>query len=204
MENIKIKPYYITLRGDNIGVLGSVQNPKSISDMLENERHGMPEIEVIRSDGTTQKYVRATHGVPEIAEVMHKNNATIVKWADGTKTYAVCGEGETYDPYTGFMAAVMKKLFGSTGAAKAMLKKKNLEEQAARERAASERKAKEEAERKAAYEAENAEKIALRRAKAEKRRIDKIAEEMRIEMLARKQAEKMIYDGGTAQCSGSF
>ena len=40
------------------------------------------------------------------------------KRQDGTKTSVRCGQGETYDKYNGFTAAVCKKLFGSTTAAK--------------------------------------------------------------------------------------
>ena len=47
---------------------------------------------------------------------------TIVLWADGTKTISTCGESDTFDPYAGFCAAVAKKVFGSTGAAKRILK----------------------------------------------------------------------------------
>lgn len=48
---------------------------------------------------------------------------TIVLWADGTKTIVSCGEGDTYDYYSGFCAAVVKKLFGSTTHAKKVLGK---------------------------------------------------------------------------------
>lgn len=54
---------------------------------------------------------------------MHNNNnsdrintgpKTIIKWNDGTKTIVSCGEGDQYDRYVGFCAAVTKKMFGST------------------------------------------------------------------------------------------
>lgn len=41
----------------------------------------------------------------------------------GPKTIVSCGEGDTYDYYSGFCAAVVKKLFGSTTHAKKVLGK---------------------------------------------------------------------------------
>lgn len=46
---------------------------------------------------------------------------TIVIWTDGTKTIVSCMEGDTYDPYAGFCAAVTKKLFGSTSQVKKVI-----------------------------------------------------------------------------------
>lgn len=57
-----------------------------------------------------------------VKEVIFNGNKTIVIWADGTKTIVGCGEGDSYDPYAGFCAAVVKYVFGSTGEAKRILK----------------------------------------------------------------------------------
>lgn len=53
---------------------------------------------------------------PGIKNVIFNNPATIVFWTDGTKTVVKCMEGYEYDEYTGFMAAVCKKAFGSSSA----------------------------------------------------------------------------------------
>ena len=53
--------------------------------------------------------------------VIYNGPKTIILWADGTKTIVSCGEDENYDYYTGFCAAVVKKLFGSTSHAKKVL-----------------------------------------------------------------------------------
>ena len=58
---------------------------------------------------------------PDIKWVIYSGPKTIILWADGTKTIVSCGEGESYDHYTGFCAAVTKKLFGSTSHAKKVL-----------------------------------------------------------------------------------
>lgn len=66
---------------------------------------------------------RNTLPFPDIKRVIYSGPKTVVLWADGTKTIVSCGEGETYDHYTGFCAAVVKKLFGSTTHAKKVLGK---------------------------------------------------------------------------------
>lgn len=60
---------------------------------------------------------------PDVKKVIFSGPKTIVLWADGTKTIVSCGEGDTYDYYSGFCAAVVKKLFGSTTHAKKVLGK---------------------------------------------------------------------------------
>lgn len=61
--------------------------------------------------------------VPPVKKVIFSGPKTIVIWADESKTIVSCGEGEDFDRYTGFCAAVCKKLFGSTSMAKRVLKK---------------------------------------------------------------------------------
>lgn len=65
--------------------------------------------------------------IPEIKKVIYSGSKTIIIWADGTKTITSCAEGEEYDEYYGFCSAVVKKLFGSTTAAKKAIKKFRVE-----------------------------------------------------------------------------
>lgn len=65
--------------------------------------------------------------IPEIKKVIYSGSKTIIIWADNTKTITSCAEGEQYDEYYGFCSAVVKKLFGSTTAAKKELKKVRVE-----------------------------------------------------------------------------
>ena len=58
---------------------------------------------------------------PDVKKVIFSGPKTIVLWADGTKTIVSCGEADAYDYYSGFCAAVVKKLFGSTTHAKKVL-----------------------------------------------------------------------------------
>ena len=48
-----------------------------------------------------------------IIKVIHNNPATIVFWNDGTKTVARIQDGEAYEPTTGLMVCVLKKLIGN-------------------------------------------------------------------------------------------
>lgn len=60
-------------------------------------------------------------GVPDVDRIIFSPPATIVFWDDGTKTVVKAMEGEKFEKYAGFMAACMKKMFGSTSRAKAIM-----------------------------------------------------------------------------------
>lgn len=66
--------------------------------------------------------------IPEVKNVSFTDKATIVRFCDGTESVVKVGEGETFEPYMGFCAAIVKRLFGSTSAAKRCLKKKDVVE----------------------------------------------------------------------------
>lgn len=51
----------------------------------------------------------------EIKRVIFNNPATIVFWADGTKTVVKCGENDIYDTEKGLAMAISKKMLGNTG-----------------------------------------------------------------------------------------
>ena len=48
-----------------------------------------------------------------IKKIMYKPPATIVFWNDGTKTVAVCEEGDAYNKELGFALCVLKKKYGN-------------------------------------------------------------------------------------------
>jgi len=64
-------------------------------------------------------------GIPDVEYVIFNPPATIVFWSDGTKTVVKAMEGETYEKYAGFAMACMKKMFGSTSRAKAIMNENN-------------------------------------------------------------------------------
>lgn len=59
----------------------------------------------------------------QIKRVIFNNPATVIYWADGTKTIVKCQPGDTYDREKGFMAAYMKKLLGNNNQFNKVIKK---------------------------------------------------------------------------------
>lgn len=59
-------------------------------------------------------YVGFTTTLPEIKDVMFNGTATIVFWADDTKT-VVKAIGEAFDPEKGLAMAIAKKALGNKG-----------------------------------------------------------------------------------------
>lgn len=51
----------------------------------------------------------------EIKNVIFNDPATIVFWADGSKTVVKCGEGEIFDPEKGLAMAIAKRVYGDKG-----------------------------------------------------------------------------------------
>ena len=56
-----------------------------------------------------------TTKLPEIKNVIFNEPATIILWADGTKTVVKCQEGEGYDPEKGMAMAISKKALSNKG-----------------------------------------------------------------------------------------
>lgn len=52
------------------------------------------------------------YSCPEIKRVIFNGPATIVLFADGTKSVVKCSENDIYDPEKAVMIAYLKKLFG--------------------------------------------------------------------------------------------
>lgn len=53
--------------------------------------------------------------IPDIKKVIFNNPATIVFWADGSKTVVKCQEGDYYDEEMGLAMAIAKKALGNNG-----------------------------------------------------------------------------------------
>ena len=59
--------------------------------------------------------------VPGINKIFFNGNHTTILWSDNTRTTVGCMEGEKFDEYAGFAAAILKKMFGSSITAKKFL-----------------------------------------------------------------------------------
>lgn len=55
------------------------------------------------------------NGVPEITKVVFNNPATIILWADGTKTVVKCQGDDAYSKETGLALCIAKKALGNKG-----------------------------------------------------------------------------------------
>lgn len=60
----------------------------------------------------------------EIDKIIFSDVKTIVLWKDGTKTIVSCMDGDKYDYYNGFCAALAKRVFGSTANAQKLMSEK--------------------------------------------------------------------------------
>lgn len=100
-------------KDEKVGVLfDDIKNPES-----KNGLFWIPDKCV-----TPYSQPEAMLNTDDVKKVIFNGNKTIILWNDGTKTIATCGEGDNFDPYAGFCAAVVKRVFGSTGTAKRALK----------------------------------------------------------------------------------
>lgn len=59
----------------------------------------------------------------EIKKVIFSDPATIVLWADGTKTVVKCREDDVYDEQTGLLLCMAKKMYGNDGKFNDVLRK---------------------------------------------------------------------------------
>lgn len=58
---------------------------------------------------------------PTAKRIIFNNPATVVFWADGTKTVVKTMEGDKFDEYAGFAAALCKKIYGNNSKVKHMI-----------------------------------------------------------------------------------
>ena len=65
--------------------------------------------------------INSVYGSPKvkalcsIKRVIFNDPATIILWADGTKTVVKCAKDETFDPEKGLAMAIAKKALGNEG-----------------------------------------------------------------------------------------
>ena len=125
-------------------------------------------------------------------KIYYRDRYTTVVWKDGTTTTVCCGENETFDKYSGFCAALAKKVFGSTTHVKGMIEKLDVEEN---KRKAAESKARE---KEAARKAEE-ERIERARQRRIERGVKKEIERWMIEEAADEMILKIMEDRRNAE-----
>lgn len=93
-----------------------VQKPYNID---EERKTKMPTDHVPFFKFDEPVYLNVTFSKPngyfEIKKVIFNNPATIVYWADGTKTVVKCGEDDAFDEEKGLAMAISKRALGNSG-----------------------------------------------------------------------------------------
>lgn len=69
--------------------------------------------EIARIMGFDEKDKLSDYKLPKIEDVIFSEPATIIKWADGTKTVVKCEDGDTYNKFYGFVCCIAKKIYGN-------------------------------------------------------------------------------------------
>ena len=115
--------YVLGIINDPMRRLHTILDPKYVY-MLGDEFEDSIKIEwrepVYKEDGVSIRgfYIddifRGITCLPTIKKVIYNNPATIIFWADDTKTVVQCQEGDTYDPEKGLALAIAKKALGNT------------------------------------------------------------------------------------------
>lgn len=153
---------------------GELITPQMLDEIMESNAYMINHTPSPRSDTMNQQMeeiimTNARYTIPNIDEVIFNETgrATVIRWSDNTKTVVHCGEGETFDRYTGFIACIAKKMFGDTASAKKLMNSKDKKYQAALK-----------AEKEEAEKAKRQQEAAAAKAKADKIREKKEAEAM--------------------------
>lgn len=142
----------------------------------------------------------AAYKLPKIKEVVFNDDTTVVIWADGKKTIVHCGEGETFDRYTGFMAAICKRMFGGTTTAKKFM---NSIDKQYQDKLKAEKEAEEKAKRIEEAKALK-EKADKRRAKEDDMLVEAMVRHYLLEAEAKKLAEEILEARDTSNLKVPF
>lgn len=158
-----------------------------------------PNANLFEIEMPTVTFNLGAYRIPEVKNFIVNGNSCVIVWEDGKRTVVHCGEGETFDRYTGFMACVCKRLFGGTGNAKSLMNAKDPDYQNAIKEA-EELRAKEEAEEEAKAKAAKVQRLrAKAQAKAREKEIQAMVEHMLVEEEALRRVEKILEDRAAAK-----
>lgn len=113
-NTVKIEPREISIgtfsldSATEIEIRGILRDP----DWRPNNYHFEP----VRQRIDYNKLYQSIFGeMPKIKNVIFNDPATIVFWADGTKTVVKCQDDDIFDPEKGLAMAITKKALGNKG-----------------------------------------------------------------------------------------
>lgn len=101
---------WIGLNADIYGLEHQLMYAREVDIVTDREMKKLREIPIRQV--FTPPFVKSE---PKIKKVIFNEPATIVLWADGTKTVVTCQEGETYDKEKGIALCFMKKIMNNKG-----------------------------------------------------------------------------------------
>lgn len=112
----KTKPYTLVIPSDRYTMMFNCIN-KNRSSTKTGVLNTADKINIagITGNATIRSHVipKPTNYLPEIKNVKFNGPATIVFWADGTKTVVKCQDGDDYSEEVGLAMCIVKKAFGN-------------------------------------------------------------------------------------------
>lgn len=102
---------------NNIDMIRPISNADAIGKYLQHEFEVTKAVErqIRNARGGVNGQPSARTRIPEIKNVIFNDPATIVFWADGTKTVVQARDIDEFDPEKGLTMAIAKKLYGNKG-----------------------------------------------------------------------------------------
>lgn len=113
----KTKPYTLVIPSDRYTMMFNCINKIDSATRagILNAADNTKIDSIIASTTFIPKYTpKPTNYLPEIKNVKFNGPATIVFWADGTKTVVKCQDGDDYSEEVGLAMCIVKKAFGNT------------------------------------------------------------------------------------------
>ena len=113
----KTKPYALVIPSDRytmmfncVGKIDSAARAEILNAADKTKRDGI----IARATSIPKAVPKPANYLPEIKNVKFNGPATIVFWADGTKTVVKCQDGDDYSKEVGLAMCIVKKVFGNT------------------------------------------------------------------------------------------
>lgn len=115
-NTVKIEPHEISIGtfGSDFATEIEIRGILRDYDWKPERKMAWSEIEVTGAAGIV-KDTYMFWEMPKIKDVKFNDPATIVFWADGTKTVVQCQDDDIFDPEKGLAMAISKKALGNKG-----------------------------------------------------------------------------------------
>ena len=122
-QEMLIVPAYIDKTKPHTLVIPSDRYTMMFNCINKNDSATKAEILSTNATSIPKAVPKPTNYLPEIKNVKFDGPATIVFWADGTKTIVKCQDGDDYSEEVGLAMCIVKKAFGNRSAYNDIFKK---------------------------------------------------------------------------------